>query len=307
MMSFSLYSPQLNSGIDDVPEPANLEVPLDIGFPDLKEENSFDIDLSLRSPLLDQNPADDTSFDMIDLNPSPIKFIPAPINQQKNVDLSKKTAPFNPYNKKGFSSALSFLMSSARYGHPQQQKTKEIKQITPTASDSEFAAALTDKTLTFNPVKLGFIPQSRWNDKIMTFGDVVADFFQRKNNANCRFSFKLYNALKLTMLSSKYNSLIGVRWITDDVLRVDKLIFARLLGIKSIDGSLFHQQGNFPSHGFVEMNTQAVDALKPNPDVDDVDFENVRLLRHVDKLFVKGCTEKDLENCKWVNSRPKRC
>jgi hypothetical protein len=29
-------------------------------------------------------------------------------------------------------------------------------------------------------------------------------------------------------------------------------IFAKLLDVKIIDGSLFHHQGNFSSHGFIE-------------------------------------------------------
>jgi hypothetical protein len=44
-----------------------------------------------------------------------------------------------------------------------------------------------------------------------------------------------------------------VRWVTDCVFLVQKVIFAQLLGVRTIDGSFFHQEGNFPSHGFVEL------------------------------------------------------
>ena len=136
----------------------------------------------------------------------------------------------------------------------------------------------------------------------MTFGEIVSTFFQKKNNANSRFSHKLFNALKLSECSPEFPQLVGVSWLTQFILRVDKRAFARLLGIKSIDGSLFHQQGNFPSHGFFEIG--AGDAAKfcpPGINLTGVDFENVRLLVHNEQKFRKGCTEFDIINCRWAN------
>ncbi|KAH0792551.1 hypothetical protein GPJ56_003536 [Histomonas meleagridis] len=170
-------------------------------------------------------------------------------------------------------------------------------------SNAAFIAACNDPNLTFNPHMIGFIPSTLWADRVITFGDIVSNFFQKKNNANSRFSHKLYNALKLSELSPIYPQFVGVRWLTPLILRVDKRVFARLLGIKSIDGSLFHQQGNFPSHGFFEIG--AGDAAKycpPGIDMTGVDFENVRLLIHSEHRFRKGCTEADIEPCKWANS-----
>ena len=170
-------------------------------------------------------------------------------------------------------------------------------------SNAAFIAACNDQNLTFNPHLIGFIPSSLWADRVITFGDIVTNFFQKKNNANSRFSHKLFNALKLSELSPIYPQFVGVRWLTPLILRVDKRVFARLLGIKSIDGSLFHQQGNFPSHGFFEIG--AGDAIKycpPGIDMTGVDFENVRLLIHSEHRFRQGCTEADIEPCKWANS-----
>jgi hypothetical protein len=100
-----------------------------------------------------------------------------------------------------------------------------------------------------------------------------------------------------------YIEFIGIEWITDNVLRIDKRIFARLLAIKTIDGSLFHQQGNFPSHGFIELTeTTALDYI-PKDLLFGVDFDNIRLLTHPDGVFKKGCIEVDIDHCRWVSSR----
>ncbi|KAH0786618.1 hypothetical protein GPJ56_009472 [Histomonas meleagridis] len=170
----------------------------------------------------------------------------------------------------------------------------------PYASYCEFLAACNDSNLTLNPHALGFIPSSLWADRVITFGDIVTNFFQKKSNANSKFSHKLFNALKLSELSPVFSKFAGVTWLTPYILRVDKIIFASLLGIKSIDGSLFHQQGNFPSHGFFEIG--AGDVIKycpPDIDLTGVDFENVRLLVHSEHRFRQGCTEEDIEPCKW--------
>lgn len=171
--------------------------------------------------------------------------------------------------------------------------------------EAAFLAACNNPNLRFNPRSLGFIPATLWADQEVTFGDVVTDFFQRKNNANSRFSHKLFNALRLGESSPLFPQLVGVMWLNQNILRVDKRVFARLLGIKSIDGSLFHQQGNFPSHGFIEIGAgDASRMCPPGLDLTGVDFENVRLLIHGENLFKRGCTESDIEHCKWASARP---
>jgi hypothetical protein len=172
------------------------------------------------------------------------------------------------------------------------------------AVDQEFLKLALDPSVTFNPLQLGFIPQSVWTDsKDVKFGDLVTDFFQRKNNANTRFSHKLYNALRITASDPFYFDFIGVDWISDIVLRVDKRIFAQLLGIKTVDGSLFHRQGNFPSHGFVELTSaEAAELLNP-ADLMGVDFDVIRLLVHEERVFVRDATLEAIENCRWTAAR----
>jgi hypothetical protein len=154
-----------------------------------------------------------------------------------------------------------------------------------------------------SPSHLGFIPGSVWTDQQIRFSDLVREFFQRKNNVNSRFSHKLFNALRLSEANPVYAKLVGVSWLTDTILKVDKRAFARLLGVRSIDGSLFHQQGNFPSHGFVEIGAGDVKDMCPSGiDLSSIDFENVRLLYHADGIFHRGCTERDIERCRWART-----
>lgn len=303
-MNFSLLSPLGIDTLDDMVEPSNYMVynAPDFEFPELNDIPNYDLDYRLKmtpfDPYSTSYPSDaNEPQETVAITThkrtvsSPAKIIPPPVMNQRSI----------PPQLSAFLSSKSLLQMM-----PAQTKQKKSRNTFQPIEDENFNKAIADPALRINPLRSGFIPRSRWNDKEVTFGELVAEFFHRKNNANCRFSYKLYNALKLSSLDPKFESLVGVKWLNDRILRVDKLKFANLLGIKSIDGSLFHQQGNFPSHGFVEMNTASVEKLKQNYNVSDVDFENIRLLTHSEKIFVKGCTEKDLESCKWVNSRPRQ-
>lgn len=186
-----------------------------------------------------------------------------------------------------------------------KSKTEPLPSVPKIVSndETEFESICADKALTFNPKKLGFIPSKFWEDKEMTFGELVTNFFRRKSNSNNRFYHKLFNALKISEDDPFYSEYVGVEWANPKVIKVDKKKFARLLGIKSIDGSLFHHQGNFPSHGFVELTTQNVADYFPNKKIENVDFDNVRLLVHQAGVFIQGCTEEVINDCKWINVR----
>jgi hypothetical protein len=191
-----------------------------------------------------------------------------------------------------------------RTEHTRQHSLPTIAVSQTLTSDAEFAQICNDRNIKFNPRQMGFIPRNFWANQEFTFGELVSDFFQRKNNSNSRFSHKLYNALKIANEDSFYVEFLGVEWVTDNVLKIDKRVFARLLAIQTIDGSLFHQQGNFPSHGFVELSERDARAAHlSDVDLEGVDYENVRLLTHQPGIFIKDCTEDDIARCKWVSPR----
>jgi hypothetical protein len=170
--------------------------------------------------------------------------------------------------------------------------------------DVTFKALCDDPTVVFHPRTLGFLPLY-WPDGQQTFGDLVSRFFKRKNSSNSRFLHKLFNALIIQELDVRCREVVGVEWATDAVLRVDKLKFAQLIGVKTIDGCLFHRQGNFPSHGFVELSVEQARVLLPPHVLAGVDFDTVRLLRHEPGIFVRGCGPGVAEMCKWRSDRSK--
>ena len=159
---------------------------------------------------------------------------------------------------------------------------------------SDFNRAISDPNLTINPRKLGFIPNAIWQDKEVPFSVIVKDFFQRKNSSTCRFIHKLYNAQRLTEADPSFIPIVGVTWVSDKILRINREVFAKLLMIKAVEGSLFNKQGNFPSHGFDEVEPEVARSMFP-----DFDFSLERLLIHRHEHFVRGCSEEDVVLCKW--------
>jgi hypothetical protein len=214
-------------------------------------------------------------------------YPPAPPAAQSAWDFAEAPTPFAPTVR---------LMRNRPFLSPRPE--------TGGGDEASFLAACRDPHLALNPVLLGFIPLTSWADRHVRFGELVSEFFQRKNNANCRFSHKLFNALQLSQARTEWAKLVGVSWLSETILKVDKRAFARLLRIRSIDGSLFHQQGNFPSHGFIEIGAGDVRDMCPaDLDLSGVDFENVRLLFHAEQAFRRGCTEGDIDICRWAGTK----
>jgi hypothetical protein len=174
------------------------------------------------------------------------------------------------------------------------------------SSNAAYQAALQSGAISVSPHALGFLPTSYWLDVDASLGDLVSKFFQRKSNANCRFPHKLFNALAMADSDPNMFHLLGVKWVTDRVFKVDKLIFGRLLGIGAIDGGLFHRQGNFPSHGFAEVSPAEVPGARALADLRDVDHDRIRLLYHPGGGFIKASDEDSVTRCRWVSENPKQ-
>jgi hypothetical protein len=152
----------------------------------------------------------------------------------------------------------------------------------------EFATLCADPLVTLNPVELGFIPEGAWQDRTYTFGELVVGFFRQKSSSQTRFLHKLYNALVLVESDPFYSAFVGVEWMSDRLLKIRKRVFGRLLGIRAIDGALFHRQGNFPAHGFREIGPCEAQATVGSEELEDVDFDDVRLLTHASAVLSRG-------------------
>lgn len=164
-------------------------------------------------------------------------------------------------------------------------------------SNENYTKILQDPNVKLSPSQLGFVPKGFWVNDSITFGDVVNNFFQKKNNSNCRFPQKLYNALQIVSKNPEMWPYIGVCWMNDKIFKVDKYIFGRLLGISSFDGGLFHSQGNFPSHGFYEVYHDAALSI----DLTGIDFDRVRLITHSNG-FAQDVDENFINQLKWNNN-----
>jgi hypothetical protein len=151
-----------------------------------------------------------------------------------------------------------------------------------------------------NPTQLGFIPSGAWHGEDIPFGILVLSFFRKRNSMHCKFPFKLVNALLLTEKEPSFFPWVGIHWVTDTVLFVEKLIFAKLLGIRTIDGSFFHQQGNFPSHGFLELSFQEAQEIASENGIGEVDSTNMRFLKHATGALTRKTTELDIHQLKWI-------
>jgi hypothetical protein len=157
-----------------------------------------------------------------------------------------------------------------------------------------------DPKLYINPAKLKFAPARLWTDTEIPFREIVSVFFRRRNQVNSRFLHKLFNALALGESNPTYKELTGVSWLSNTILRVDKRAFGGLLNLNSIDPALFHQQGNFPSHGFREIGRpESKEYCSPDLDLTGVDFGDVKLLIHRKELFTRQSTREDIEKCEW--------
>ncbi|OHT13233.1 hypothetical protein TRFO_16675 [Tritrichomonas foetus] len=176
--------------------------------------------------------------------------------------------------------------------------------LVPIRSNREltFEEACSDPNFTVAPLHAGFIPRNAWGNQPIAFGLLVATFFRKRNSMHCKFPFKLYNSLRLTLTCPAFFKYIGTRWITETVFIVDKIIFAKLLGVRSIDGSFFHQQGNFPSHGFEELQFIQAQKIAREQGIGDFDPTNIRFLRHASGRFNINSTEADIFQLKWTKA-----
>jgi hypothetical protein len=191
--------------------------------------------------------------------------------------------------------------SKKRKGPPRVAKFPDILDSAGPDSNHTYHIALNETAQLISPQTLGFMPSSYWLNTSLSFGALVAKFFHRKNNASCRFPHKLYNALLLVENDPTLFSLVGVKWLTNEVFLVDKFVFGRLLGIASFDGGLFHWQGNFPSHGFIELTPDQIAGIQSAGfDPSGVDHDRYHVLRHAAGQFTRAVSEEVFEACKWT-------
>ncbi|OHT05320.1 hypothetical protein TRFO_26941 [Tritrichomonas foetus] len=149
--------------------------------------------------------------------------------------------------------------------------------------------------LTFNPRKIGFAPEGKWKDEEVNFLDVIKTFFQ-VSTPSIKFSYKLYNALRLSEYSAEYIPLVGAAYISDVVLKINYLRFDRLLGVKDGESFLFGPQGLLPHLGFKEIQPNNLYEFGSNIDLTNIDLNHTKFFYHTSHYLSKRITPADLEN-----------
>ncbi|OHT01484.1 hypothetical protein TRFO_31668 [Tritrichomonas foetus] len=249
-------------------------------------------------PVHSQNNIDPTSrFNLLRHKPTSINLTLSGsqnLGLLRNVSMNHVQASDDAENDDGGNLGLSFShdRTVANSSPMFSIKAQPISSMT-------FEEVCTDPHVVLNPARLGFIPSTMWSNDTISFGYLASTFFRRRNSATSKFPHKLYNALKLSECYPDFIKHLGIQWVTNDVFRVDRVAFARLLGVKSIEGGLFHQQGNFPSHGFVELSYQESEKISMEHGLGHADLSQVRFLKSYQGNFTKFSNEEDIAEFKW--------
>lgn len=156
-----------------------------------------------------------------------------------------------------------------------------------------------------DPIALGFIPKATWSTwKQTSVTSLHESYFSKKNSVSRRFEHKLWNCLRITTAFPNLAKIIGVVWVNNRIIKVYKKPFAKFLSINCVDGGLFHKQGNFTRHGFLDLNEQDAQRELPPEAYSDVDYRDVHLICHESGQFTTDSTEESIANCKWVDPAP---
>ena len=158
-------------------------------------------------------------------------------------------------------------------------------------------------TKNINAKELHFIPEHKWDDKYHSLEYLSKNYFSRKNNENSRFEHKLWNALQITSAFPQSFEFIGVAWVTNEIFKVHKKIFAQFNNIKCVNDSLFNKQGNFPTHGFIHASDDIIHQLIPEDQIQDLYQPDIVVFYHKDSTFRKDSNEDNINQCKYVFPR----
>ncbi|OHT11561.1 hypothetical protein TRFO_18916 [Tritrichomonas foetus] len=127
----------------------------------------------------------------------------------------------------------------------------------PNGRDMTFEEAYSNDTLYLMPTALKLLPEKYWESqpKTLTFKQLVDDYFKQTRNNNATFMLKLYNLLMITSNVPMLEKAIGIKWVSPRVIEVSRLGLVNIFKVResTVDGAMFHRQGNFSTHQFVEI------------------------------------------------------
>ena len=176
-------------------------------------------------------------------------------------------------------------------------------------SAQSFNMAMSNRSLLFQPMALSFEPYEYWlfQERTLSFNDLVCKFFRHNKTNFTKFMYKLYDMLRITTVFPSLRHAVGVYFINNVAISVDKYAMINMLALnpKNVDGSLFHKQGNFPTHGFIEVSNENYKeaGFTKNPVYKS---KSVRILFNKDHKFVnKVMSTAELDAIAYENKSKK--
>lgn len=121
-----------------------------------------------------------------------------------------------------------------------------------------FEDVYNDSTCILNPMELHLLPEKYWSQQpsTMTFAQIVNTYFKQNRTQNSTFMLKLYNLLLISIQCPILEKALGARWLNDNVIDISRSGLINIFNVRenTVDGSMFHRQGNFSTHKFIEIN-----------------------------------------------------
>ncbi|OHT05689.1 hypothetical protein TRFO_05829 [Tritrichomonas foetus] len=221
-------------------------------------------------------------------------------NTQSNATLNSPDGSSNLINSNASNTDAS-MNANQNFNHANNQINHHLP-FTMVKKGKVPKMASVPRWYSINPVEMGFIPRAHWKDETVQLAKLVNDHFRAKSTKMIRFEHKLWNALSITTRFPDTYGLVGVKWVTPNVIKVDRKKFGeRMLCLTRPNASLFNPQGSFQSHGFEEVSAaDAMHRLKiPQAEIADVDETKVRLYQHKTTKFTMLATPEQIEGCRW--------
>lgn len=153
------------------------------------------------------------------------------------------------------------------------------------------------RSIVFQVKNYNFFPARAWKNESVTFLDMRADHFDGKGKKRARFEYKLWNALQITRQSPDLYRYVGVIWLSERVIQVNRRLFGDLLRLEKCTSALFNAQGSLPTHGFHELSIKDIQVIGIRTYDDPKDC---RFFYRPDGLFRFGSNENDIKGCKYT-------
>lgn len=196
------------------------------------------------------------------------------------------------------------------FDEPNMSYPDESVNLQPTQVPS-FEDVYNDETCIINPTQIHLLPEKYWSQQspTLTFAQMVNSYFKQNRTQNSTFMLKLYNLLLISINYPILEKALGVRWVNDNVIEVSRSGLVNIFNLRenTVDGSMFHRQGNFPTHKFIEVNESNFQQLGfyEYPKMPRIQGDT-KFFMHEPHIFTRRpMTEMELKSIKYSNEAKK--